>query len=265
MRRPSDYSLMEYRSDTPTMFEPTIPFGEPELMRVSAFQRYLDDLAGVASGPSSRPGALSPSLMADLKRVEESGRRMDVLEVIAACIRHMQRVMIHLQSDDKVLPLTVFAQERLVHCPLEMHTFLASRLSELRVLHVEAALLRPPGDAEVSLVADLHQYHPLGPLLWELSMRGTRDELLPEIAGPAAYRVAPSLDLQGIALSGSLRSVIERLRRQTTGLRELSTWPGLDRVRAARLLNALYLHAGLIVSRSHPDAVGDSWFGGLGR
>src|SRR5439155_3540542 len=74
MGRPSDYIPMEYRSDTTTMFEPTIPFGEPELMRVSAFQRYLDDLAGVGGGPASRPGALSPSLMADLKRVEESGR-----------------------------------------------------------------------------------------------------------------------------------------------------------------------------------------------
>jgi hypothetical protein len=247
------------------MFEPTIPFGEPELMRVSAFQRYLDDLAGVSGAAVSRPGALSASLLADLRRVDDSGRRTDVLEVMAACIRHMQRVMIHLQSDDRVLPLTVFPQERLVHCPLDLATFLASRLSQLHVLHVEGALLRPPGDPEVSLVADLRQYHPLGPLLWELSLRGTRDELLPEIAGPAAYRVSPSLDLQGVALSGSLRSVIERLRRQTTGLRELATWPGLDRVRASRLLNALYLQAGLIVSRSHPEAVGESWFGALGR
>jgi hypothetical protein len=247
------------------MFEPTIPFGEPELMRVSAFQRYLDDLAGVAHGPVSRPGALSSSLLADLRRVEEHGRKTDVLEVLAACIRHTQRVMIHLQSDDKVLPLTVFALERVVHCPLDMHTFLASRLSELHVLHVEPALLRPPGDAETSLVADLRQYHPLSPLLWELALRGTRDELLPEIAGPAAYRVAPSVDLQGLSVSGTLRAVIERLRRHTTGLRELASWPGLDRVRASRLLNALYLQAGLIVSRSHPEAMGESWFGGLGR
>jgi hypothetical protein len=33
------------------------------------------------------------------------------------------------------------------------------------------------------------QYAPLGPLLWELSLRGSRDELLPEIAGQAAYRI----------------------------------------------------------------------------
>ena len=27
------------------MFQSTLPLGEPDLMRVSAFQRYLDDLA----------------------------------------------------------------------------------------------------------------------------------------------------------------------------------------------------------------------------
>ena len=271
MARIKDYSALSSpgrpapAAPAASMFEPTIPFGEPELMRVSAFQRYLDDLAGLSNaGASSRPGALSVSLMADLKRLDGSidGRRTDMLEVLAACVRHMQRVMIHLQSADKVLPLTVFALERLVHCPVDMHSFLASRLSELKVLHVEPALLRPPGDAEVSLVADPRQYHPLSPLLWELALRGTRDDPLPEIAG-AAYRVAPSLDLQQLPLSGSLRSVVERLRRQTTGWRELITWPGLDKVRAARLLNALYLQSGLIVTRSHREAASESWFAGL--
>ena len=50
----------------------------------------------------------------------------------------------------------------------------------------------------------------------------------------------------------------------------MAQWPGFDRERAMRLLNALYLQAGLIVSRTHPEAAGeswfgDSWFGGLGR
>jgi hypothetical protein len=55
-----------------------------------------------------------------------------------------------------------------------------------------------------------------------------------------------------------------RLKRQTANLRELSRWPGFDRVRAMRLLNGLYLQAGLIVSRTHPNASSESWFGGLG-
>lgn len=250
------------------MFEPTIPFGEPELMRVSAFRRYLDELVrsqGGGVGVTTRMSSLSPSLMDDLMRFEHDGRRAEALEVMAACIRHAQRVTVHLQSGDKVIPLTVFPQERLVHCPIEMDQFLSSRLTELEVLHVEPALLRPPGDSEQALVGDLHQYHPLGPLLWELAMRGNRGELLPEIVGPAAYRVSPGMDFGGLRLSGAMVAAVERLQRQTTNLRDLADSPGFDRERAMRLLNALYLQAGLIVSRTHPEAVSDSWFGALGR
>lgn len=249
------------------MFEPTIPFGEPELMRVSAFRRYLDELVRASGGNTvtTRLSQLSPSLMDDLLRFETDGRRAEALEVMAACVRHAQRVTVHLQSDDKVVPLTVFPQERLVHCPIDMEALVGSRLTELDVLHVEPALLRPPGDAEQSLIGDLHQYHPLGPLLWELAMRGNRAELLPEIAGPAAYRVAPGVELGGLHLNGAMLAAVERLQKQTTNLRDLSLWPGFDRDRATRLLNALYLQAGLIISRTHPEAVGDSWFGGLAR
>jgi hypothetical protein len=249
------------------MFEPTIPFGEPELMRVSAFQRYLDELVRTSGGSATttRLSQLSPSLMDDLMRFEQDGRKAEALEVMAACVRHAQRVTVHLQSDDKVVPLTVFPQERLVHCPLDMATFVATRLTELEVLHVEPALLRPPGDAEQSLVGESSQYHPLGPLLWELALRGFRADLLPEIVGPAAYRVAPGVDLGGLNLSGTMLAAVERLQKTTTNLRDLSLWPGFDRERACRLLNALYLQAGLIISRTHPAAISESWFGALGR
>jgi hypothetical protein len=94
-----------------------------------------------------------------------------------------------------------------------------------------------------------------------ISLRGARDELLPEIAGQAAYRVAPGAHLDGLELGGALAAAVERLRRHTTSLREMADWPGLDRTRAARLLNALYLMAGLIVSRTHPAATNEGWFG----
>ena len=59
---------------------------------------------------------------------------------------------------------------------------------------------------------------------------------------------------------GALTPAIQRLARQGATLKELADWPGMDRERATRLLNALYLQSGLIVSRSHPDAVRDGWF-----
>ena len=87
-----------------------------------------------------------------------------------------------------------------------------------------------------------------------------REQLLPEIAGYAAYRASAVLDLRQLPMAPQLRHCVRRLQRETTNLRELAEWPGLDRHAAARLLNALYLQAGLIVSRSHPAADTDGWF-----
>jgi len=249
------------------MFESTVPFGEPELMRASGYERYLQEQQSRAEreGISSRISSLSPSLRADLYRFEVDGGSSEVLEVVAACVRHAKSVTIHLQSENRVVPLTVFPHDGLVHCPLPMPELLGDRIAGLRVLHVEPALLRPPGDPQQALVGELRMHYALAPVLWMLALRGTRSELLPEIAGPAVYRVTPGLDLHGLELTGALLSVVLRLRRESTNLRGIAEWPGMDRDRAVRLLNALYLQAGLILSRSHPDAVGDGWFGARSR
>jgi hypothetical protein len=110
-----------------------------------------------------------------------------------------------------------------------------------------------------ALVGEAAHYAPLAPLLWELALRGARAELLPEIAGQAAYRISPGVNLRALDLSGSLAVAVSRLRRETTNLREIALWPGFDRERAMRLLNALYLQAGLMVSRTHPAATNEGW------
>jgi hypothetical protein len=247
------------------LFDSTLPAGEPELMRASAYHRYLEEMdAEAADGgaPSSRMSLLSPSVQADLMRFEQDGGSSEVLEVVAACVRHAKNLTIQLRCGERVLPLTVFPQERLVHCPMELAELVERHLPELRVMHIEPAVLRPPGDPDPALVANDRQHHPLAPLLWELAMRGQRTEVLPEIAGPAIYRLSPGLEVDTLPAKGALLAAVLRLRREPTNLRDMARWPGLTRERAARLLNALYLQSGLIVSRSHPDAVGDSWFRG---
>lgn len=246
-------------------FESTLPLGQPDLMKVSAYRRYLSELARSSGGDSlTTMSALSPSLLMDLVRFEEGGRQTEVLEVLAAGIRHGRALVVHLQYDDRVLPLTVFPAERLCHCPLSADDLLAVRFVELQVLHVEPAVMRTPGDRERALVGEGHHYHPLSQLAWELAMRGGREDLLPEIAGPAAYRVAPGLNLRDLTIGGTLQAAVRRLQKETANLRAISEWPGFDRSRAMRLLNALYLQAGLIVSRSHPAATNDTWFGSAG-
>lgn len=243
------------------LFDSTIPFGEPELLRASAYRRYLDELeADTTNGMSTRLAQLSPSLRADLQRFEHDGTGSEAVEVVAACIRHAKRVTIHLQCGERVVPLTVFPHERLVHCPMDMNELVERHLPQLRVMHVEPALLRPPGDPVESLVGPARLHHPLAPLIWELALRGPRRDLLPEIAGPAAYRVAPSLDFDAQPPNPALRAMVDRLRRHSANLAEIASWPGIGRERASRMLNGLYLQSGLIVSRSHPDAVRDTWF-----
>lgn len=244
------------------MFESTLPAGTQELMRASAYSRYLDEVIG--DGPEGRPvdariSTLSASLRDDLMRFERDGTSFEVVEVIAACVRHAKHVTVHLQCGEQVVPVTVFPTEQLMHCPVSLHDLVERLLPQARVMHVEPALLRPPGDAEGWLVGAARDHHPLPTLVWELAIRGARRELLPEIAGAAVYRVAPGLDLGALPAGGALLVAAHRMKERTYNLREITAMPGMDRERAVRLLNALYLLAGLIVSRSHPNGLPERW------
>ena len=244
-------------------FESTLPMGAANLVRASAFRRSIDDdRRGDDDRVTSRLSSLDPSLHQDLLRFEQKGRQSELLEVMAGAVRHSSAVTVHLQLHEHVIALTVFPVHRLVHCPLSMPKFFDLQLTDLEVLRVEKAHMQMP---DLQTLAQSHvqaQFAPLGKLLWELSLRGSRDELLPEIAGQAAYRITPTVDLSALELSGSLASACEKLQRQTTSLREIAEWPGFDRPRAMRMLNGLYLQAGLMVSRTHPAATNEGWFSG---
>jgi hypothetical protein len=244
-------------------FESTLPMGAADMVRASTFRRSIDDdRRGDDDRITSRLSSLDPSLHQDLLRFEQKGRQSELLEVMAGAVRHSSAVTVHLQLHEHVIALTVFPVHRLVHCPLSMPKFFDLQLTDLEVLRVEKAHMQMP---DLQTLAQSHvqaQFAPLGKLLWELSLRGSRDELLPEIAGQAAYRITPTVDLSALELSGSLASACEKLQRQTTSLREIAEWPGFDRPRAMRMLNGLYLQAGLMVSRTHPAATNEGWFSG---
>lgn len=249
----------------PLSFESTLPYPGAARARTAGKGRASEAHQSDFRDTDADPSTLSPSLRADLSRFEDSDKGVDLLGVLAACLRHSKRVTIHLQCGRHALPLSVFPQEQMIHCSMNMVELMAKHLADLRVLHVEAAWIAPPGTTEMMLIGKNPQLHPLGPFSWELAMRGARRELLPEIGGAAAYRVAPGTDLARLPVRGPLLASLTRLRHQAANLRELSDWPGLDSGRAKRVLNALYLQAGLIVSRAHPEANSDSWFGALGR
>ena len=248
------------------MFDSTQPARTAPLMRVSEFQRYLAEGEQETRAGSTRLSSLNPSLLVDLQRfarAESAGSAdgaLEVLEVLAAAVRHARPLRVHLQHEYRVVPLTVFPNEHQMHCPVALATLLQWRLTELRVLHVEPARIAAHDPARPG--PEAHHHAPLGPLLWELALRGARDELLPGIGGSAAYRVAPGVDLSRLDLAGTLAAAVQRLARQTTNLREIAGWPGFDRERAMRMLNGLYLHGALMVSRSHPAATNLDWTSG---
>lgn len=241
-------------------FESTLPAARAALLPVGELRRYLREEAQRASEParlSTLLSSLRPTLVQDLRRFEAGAAPdtpLDLLAVLAAAVRHGQRLRLHLLWQEHVLALTVFPAERLLHCPLAAGWFSQLRLAELEVLHVEPAVLGAPGDPPGRPRAQAQEVMALGPVLWSLALRGAREELLPEVAGSAAYRVAPGADLSALRLSGPLASALRRLRRESANLREIASWPGFNRGRAMRLINALYLQSALIISRAHPAA-----------
>ena len=240
------------------LFQQTVPAGQSALMRLSAFQRQRDGLPESAADVlSTRHSRLGESLMQDLARFQREGRPTELIEVLAACVRHGRNLLIHVQVDDLVMALSVYPNDGQLRCELPLDELLALPLDSLRVIDFEPPVVRSA--PERRLRPRQSALAPLSPLLWELALRGSRDTLLPEIAGIAAYRISPGGNLSALKLSGTLEAAVKKLQRQTTNLREIASWPGFDSGRAQRLLNGLYLLAALMISRSHPAATNDHW------
>ncbi len=239
------------------MFQSTLSVAAPNLRRASTYLRGLQESQPPGSGIPSHLASLSPSLADDLKRFERNGIQTELIEVVAASMRHGRDLLVQLEYGEHVLPLTLFPSRRLVHAPLPQHKLLSLRLADLFVLNVGPAHMKPPGvkndlDSEAAAL-----YASLGPLSWELVLRGARSELLPEIPSQAAFRIPPGVALQGLDLSGTLAAAVHRLQRESTNLKDLASWAGFDRERAMRLLNGLYLQSALMATRTHPAASSD--------
>lgn len=212
--------------------------------------------AGVAG---TRLSSLDSSVMQDLLRFDRiggPGPGLEALEVMAAALRHGRSLCMVLEHDSRQLLLTVFPNQRLVHCSLTADGWKRIPLARLHVERVEPARREPPdADAKVS-----SHHFALEPVLWDLALKGSRSDLLPEIEGSVGYRISPAADLSALGLSdmgATLAAAVARLRRETSTLVDIENWPGFCRERAQRLLNGLYLNAALMVSRTHPSAVRD--------
>jgi hypothetical protein len=221
-----------------------------------ALADFLRSMRNQPPEPDSGVGAtqlvsLNDSLLQDLQRFEpaaaDAGRRgLDLLEVLAAAVRHGRPLRVELRHGFQNIVLKVFPAPRLVHTGVPHEHFFALPLHDLRVLQVQPERQEP---SEVQ-----GRCASLALLMWELALRGARGALLPEITGSVAYRISSGAELNDLALTGTMAKGVALLKRQATTLRDIAAWPGFDHDRAVRMLNGLYLQAALIVSRSTPAA-----------
>ena len=222
--------------------------------RISAFRQARDAARG-ALAAGDRPTLLPTTLLGDLRQLQRDPSTWDVLEVIAACLRHHEAALLYLGCDDHVWPITVFPRESLYHSPRDVsHLGTGAGMARLSLLGVDPPGVRPPGHAMHERVSALARYRPIGELIWAFTLHGPRYEVLTEIGGRVAYKVVASGHRDLPSSLGALRSAVVRLQQEAASLADIAQWPGLSLPRASRLLNALYLTGALMLSRSHPAA-----------
>jgi hypothetical protein len=228
-------------------------FDDDTLWRVSEYERMRTQTghSGFATLDSAR--VLPTTLMSELTQLEHRRRAGDVVEVVAACMRQRDSALIVLRHREHVWPLTLFPQAELYHVPRPIVESLRSGQRDVEVLSVEPPGLRPPRNPVHESIAEGPGYRPLPPLLWAVALHAPHRGLLDDIGGRAAYRVAPDFTRHD-GLPGALGPAMQRLRTEIASLAEIARWPGMDRERAARLLNGIYLQGGLMVLRTHPAA-----------
>lgn len=83
------------------------------------------------------------------------------------------RLLLHLQAGERVVLMTVFPVEHLAYCPMPVRNSWSCRWADQEVMHVEPALLRPPGDRLQSMIGEPEHHAALGPAPWEPA-RGVR-------------------------------------------------------------------------------------------
>jgi hypothetical protein len=229
-------------------------FEDSTLWHVSEFERIRLRTGTSGFANMDGPSVLPTTLLADLRRLEAEGNSDDVLEMVAACVRHHEPALLCLQYEGLVWPVTLFPTQMLYHSPRDMSEAAGAALGRATLLSAEPPGVRPPGHWMHERIARTEHYRALQPLLWKLAIEGPRTALLNEISGPAAYRALRNPIDDGVELSGALRSAATRLRRETVSLRTIASWPGMSTERATRLVNGLYLSAALLATRAHPAA-----------
>lgn len=243
--------------------QPNVLIPEPEFLQTDLVSTLAFDESD-ASLPviRTRPTTLSPSVLSDLSRFANDLDSADPLPVVAASLRHMKSLVLHLRHSLGELPLHIFPREQRFGCAVDLLSLPPGEIRRFYLTRVE-----PWDDFWHGSGSNApKRIHPLRPLLWMLALNGPRESLLPEISGPVRYRLGPGVSLHQLPLEESVRCLLWAMREVASSFDELIRGSGLEPCALSRLLNALYLQSALIVTSATLAAKRDrplprrSWF-----
>ena len=109
-------------------------FEASTLWRISEFERVRRETGTSGFVSLGRPTVLPTTLLADLRRIEDwNTGESDVLEVLAASLRHREAMLLLLQFEDLVWPVTLFPLQMLYHSPRALAAAPAPGLATLKL------------------------------------------------------------------------------------------------------------------------------------
>lgn len=229
----------------------TVPWPLQERHADSGWSDSLMD-AHVAS-------VLSPDMLDALRRLDADDGGSELLEVVALCLRLKEPMLLTIAVGRWAWPITLYPEHGLYRAPIDWSCAPPPGLARAQLLDCGPALLAPPRLAGPQRGTPPNHY-PLAGLTWTLALLGPRTTPLRTLARTERFRTitrtttrttppAATRDAAepGWRLPGALGSAVARLAGSSASLGEVARWPGLDRARASRLLNGLFLDERLIL------------------
>jgi hypothetical protein len=206
----------------------------------------MDDNAALLTGEASlgARSTLSGSLQRDVARFLATPANGELLPVLAACVRHSRPITTILAHGECEVCLTLDPRMQMFACDLDLLALEEAQFRALSLQCVDDAI-------DLDALARSARAGRLAKLLWRVAMEGNRDDILPEIGGPATYRISGGFRRGLVSLPQSLETVVTRLNGPPASLAELQQIAGNGPL-IQRLLNALYLDSALIVTRAGP-------------
>lgn len=205
-------------------------------------------------GTARSMAVLSPVMIEALRQLAGGTTRPDLLETVACCLRLHDPLLLSIEIDGWVWPVTLHPRQGVYRAPVDWLRAPPAGLCHARLLACEPPPVEPPLLATQRRPALPPCYYPLSGLLWSLALLGPRNGLLGGLVHGERFR-ALALERESAMprLPGALGSAVARLLDAPAAFATICRWPGLDALRAARLLNGLYLEGRLVTEQGPLD------------